>query len=238
MKRGEMEKTVKKEGKEIKIGPFLIPNAEKNGAILESIKSYVGVVDKLESIKSYVGLVDKVAEQVDKIINWINQEERKLAEKEDHKAFLSLDFNYSDKLKRTAVDAVLRLLGTRLLTDEERADISRPPSTGLQATNRPNLFIYYEHTRPEGETHIQEKYTLFVSKKMKLPSVITPEKIEEVKVEEPIPKEVAVPPEALVEELPPPEIVEEKIKEGKEEKKPPGIFETINKVLLGEDEEY
>jgi len=225
-----MEGKIAKKEVESKVEPFLIPDAEKDGAILESIKSYVGVVDK-------------VAEQVDKIIEWINQEEKKLAQKEDHKVFLSLDFNYSDKLKRTVVDTVLRLLGTRLLTEEERADSSRPLSTGLQATNRPNLFIYYEHKRPEEETHIQEKYTLFVSKDMKLPSVFTPEKIEEVKVEEkvapglkeevpPSPIEEASPPE----ELPPPEIVEEKVEE-KEEKKAPGIFETINKVLLGEDEE-
>lgn len=204
-----------KKEEEKKAEPLFISPAEKNGAILESIKSQIGTVDK-------------VAKTVDEIINWINQEEKKLSEKEDYKSFLSLDFNYSDKLKRMAIDTVLRLLGTRLLTGEERRDPNRPPSTGLQATNRPNLFIYYEHKREEGGP-IFEKYTLFVSKDMKLPAKITPERIEEVKVEE---KEI--PP--LTEEERPPEILEEEIKE-KEEKKAPGIFETINKVLLGEEEE-
>lgn len=131
-----------------------------------------------------------------------------------------MDFDYADTLKRVIVDTVLRLLGTRLLTDEERADTSRSPSTGLQATNQPNLFIYYEHQRPQKEAPIQEKYILFVSREMKLPAVISPQKIEEVS---------SLPPE--------PEILEKGAEE-KNKRKTPGIFETINKVLLGDDEGY
>jgi hypothetical protein len=204
----------------------------------------------LESVTAYVRGLENISEQVDKILNWIKEEERKLDKNPNHKAFLSLDFDYTDTFKRVVVDTILRLLGTRLLTDEERADPLRPPATGLQATNRPHLFIYYEHQRPRKEGPIQEKYTLFVSREMKLPVVISPQKIEEVEVketEEPIaPKEEEIklkefsPPPLTPEEVasPPPEVVEKETLEQKEKKKPPGIFETINKVLLGEDEDY
>lgn len=195
---------------------FLVSEKEKERAISEALKPEVQTAQI-------------IASEVDKIIRWINQEEDKLAKNPNHQAFLSLDFKYSDGIKRSIVDSVLRLLGSRILNEKERFDFKRPASVGIQSTHKPNLYIYYEHKRPQGESLIQEKYILLISKEMKLPSLITPEKIEEVQIGLESEKEVPREEES-------PEILEE-VKKIKEEKKPPGIFETINKVLLGEEEE-
>ena len=200
------QKTAKKKSpaKQTEDSPsVIISPLEKSGAISESAKAHLGGVDR-------------IVQQVDRIIEWLNQEKAKLDQKADYKAFLSLDFNYLDRTKRTAVDTILRLLGTRILTSQERLDPNRSPSIGIQATNRPNVYIYYEHKRPEPAAPLEEKYILFVANEMKLPRVISPQKLEEVTLEKVDSPQEIVP------------------KSEEPQAKTPGIFETINKALLGE----
>lgn len=176
-------------------------------------------------------IVGEVSTIVEQIVKWINEGKKKLKQNPQHQGLLSLDFQYTDITRKTAVDAVLRLLGTRLLTEDERRDPQRPLSSGIQATIKPNIYIFYEHLRSSEKEPIQEKYTLLVALKMQLPTQIVTQKIQQVGASTGEAK-----PQPLTEEIPE-EILEEEVQKAKEMKRAPGIFETINKVLLGEEEE-
>lgn len=176
--------------------------------------------EKKKAISSSIEF-SQINKEVDRILYWIKQEEEKLAKDSDHKSLLFLDFSYSDKLRRAIVDTVLRIFGARILTEEERADRGRPATVGLQATNRPNLFIYYEFERHGSEISLHEKYYLFVSKDMKLPEGSIPDKSDAIVTK-------------TGSSLEKPKIDRRK-KEGEE--RPPGIFKTMNELFLGDEEE-
>lgn len=186
--------------------------------------------DKEQAISKSL-IVGEVSTIVNQIVKWINEEKKKLKQDPQHQGFLSLDFQPRDITRKTAIDTVLRLLGTRLLTEDERRDPQRPLSSGIQATTRPNICIAYEHLRPSDEEPIQEKYTLIVSLKMQFPNQIIAQKIQQAEA-----PTQDVKPQPLIEEVPE-EVLEEEVQKAKEMKRAPGIFEVINKVLLGDEEE-
>ena len=179
--------------------------------------------DKKKAISSSLEF-SQINKEVDRILYWVTEEEQKLAKDSSHKALLFLDFKYPDKLRRAIVDTVLRIFGARLLTEEERADRSRPPSVGLQATNKPDLFIYYEFKRPGSEMSLQEKYFLLVSKDMKLPEGNAPQKAGQ---------EIITHKGSALAEKPNAEDQKEESKE-----RPPGIFKTMNDLFLGDEEDH
>ncbi|PIR71101.1 MAG: hypothetical protein COU44_01325, partial [Candidatus Nealsonbacteria bacterium CG10_big_fil_rev_8_21_14_0_10_40_24] len=76
-----------------------------------------------------------------------------------------------------------------------------------------------------------EKYTLIVSLKMQFPNQIIAQKIQQAEA-----PTQDVKPQPLIEEVPE-EVLEEEVQKAKEMKRAPGIFEVINKVLLGDEEE-
>jgi len=186
--------------------------------------------DKEQAISKSL-IVGEVSTIVNQIVKWINEEKKKLKQDPQHQGFLSLDFQPRDITRKTAIDTVLRLLGTRLLTEDERRDPQRPLSSGIQATTKPHICIAYEHLRPSDEEPIQEKYTLIVSLKMQFPNQIIAQKIQQAEA-----PTQDVKPQPLIEEVPE-EVLEEEVQKAKEMKRAPGIFEVINKVLLGDEEE-
>ncbi|PIU43127.1 MAG: hypothetical protein COS97_02750 [Candidatus Nealsonbacteria bacterium CG07_land_8_20_14_0_80_40_10] len=204
-------------------------NKEKESVISISDDEKEKVI--LDSLKPKVKIISEVSSVVGQIIKWINDELKKLEHNNQHQGFLSLDFKYTDPARRTAIDTVLRLLGTRLLTEDERRDPQRPLSSGIQATTKPHIFISYEHLCPSDEEPIQEKYNLVISLKMQFPNQIIAQKIQQAEA-----PTQDVKPQPLIEEVPE-EVLEEEVQKAKEMKRAPGIFEVINKVLLGDEEE-
>jgi hypothetical protein len=200
----------------------------KNSKDKNKPKSFVvSAEEKRKAIASSLEY-SQINKEVDGILYWAQEQEEKLAKNQDHKALLFLDFRYANKSRMAIVDTVLRILGTRLLTQEERADQTRPLSIGLQATNRPHLYIYYNYSRPEGGINIQEKYFLLVSKEMKLPKEASlPEKNESQ-----IQSQTG---SSLNKNSPPGDPKPENPK--KDEKRPPGIFKTMNEIFLGDEEQ-
>lgn len=178
--------------------------------------------DKKKAISSSIEF-SQINKEVDRILYWVTEEEQKLAKSPDHKALLFLDFKYSDKLRRAIVDTVIRIFGARLLTEEERADRSRPPSVGLQATNKPDLFIYYEFKRPGSEISLKEKYFLLVSKDMMLPEGNKPNKTD---------NQIVTNKGSSLDERFQTENPKGEIKE-----RPPGIFRTMNELFLGDEDQ-
>lgn len=208
------------------------------------------------ALKSRARLISDVTKEVDKVVKWINEQYERLKYDPNFQASLTLDLDYNDTTSVMAADAILAMLGTRLLQEKERNDSSHPVTAGIKSTNKTSTYLYSEHLRPQVEGPIEERYTLIISHQMALPaniqSRLTTGQLEGVQPTATTPPTTAPEPEKIEQKIAPqpqtnlpktsipprPEITEEKLERDHQERtKPKGFFELLNDVLIGDDEE-
>jgi hypothetical protein len=201
---------------------------------MEKDDSFIDPKEKDEAIlgalRSRVKTIGEVGERVDKITSWIDEQQKKLLQNSEHKAFLWLDFDYANSIQLITVDTILKILGTRLLTESERLDAQKQIEIGIKSTNKPNVYLYAEITRKNHNAPLKERYGLLVSEIMELPATISGIGIKEEKIEEKPEKVVKMEEviEAKAVEADPEEIkVKEEVKPRVEEPKKPEPVEEI-----------
>lgn len=162
-------KSKKREKDELsQLPPSFINPTEKDFVMVDSLR------DKLKIMK-------QVSSEVDKTISWINEALRKLQNDPNFIDQLSLEFDAKESgtfntIKALAADVVLRLLGSRLLMENEKSDPRMPSLSGIRSTTRPYVFLAYELSRANAKSPIEEKYTLMVAFSMaNLSSLTTPQ---------------------------------------------------------------